>query len=284
MCFNHLSSGDQGKARHAASATSAWGASIDPRRWRYRYAVITVYTCKNIKRVWYRYVFVTWRAIESIVPSSSRIQIRISTTFSSGIVAGRYGSGRGRHNTEIKGAVLWAGSRKHFPSGRLAPSNSSIKTCSSTAGSSRIGVCGYSSGKGRCTAEMQCAILRARREKQFTSGDNARSNRGTKPCSRTGGSRKTIADDHRSWQKGRKTEIHCAVLWARRGKFFTNGRIAPSNGRTKTRTSTGVSRIYQFVATAAREVGTILKISVLSCGRGAGNIPRTAASLPLTAK
>ena len=143
-------------ASHLASTTSSCGASIDPRRWHDRYAVVTGCTCTSNQCVWCRYVTGTGGAITSIVPSNSSIKHFLSTTFSSRIVAGHYSSGYGRRYTELHDAVLWAGRRKNFTSGRLAPSSSSLNTCSSTVGSSRISVGG--DGREKAGALLKCSV------------------------------------------------------------------------------------------------------------------------------
>ena len=61
-----------------------------------------------------------------------------------------------------------------------------------------------------------------------------------------------------------------------------SGRFAPSNCSIK------LEAVLEFpgalvVTTAARKASSIMKFSVSSCGRGAGNISQAAASLPLTA-
>ena len=160
--------------RHSASATSAGGASIDPRRCRDRKAVVTVCICTNSKCGWCWYVSGTGGPIKSIAPSYSSIKIGTSAGISSRIVVGGYNSGENRLNTEIQCAVLWARRGKNFTSGCIAPSNSSIKTRSSTDLPGRIFVGGYSNEGNRLNTEIRCVIVWPRHGKKITSGSIAR--------------------------------------------------------------------------------------------------------------
>ena len=78
------------------------------------------------------YVSGTGGPIKNIVPSNSRIKTRISTEISCRIVVGGYSSEQSRHNAELQCAFVWARCGKNDASGRIAPSNSSSKTRSST--------------------------------------------------------------------------------------------------------------------------------------------------------
>ena len=62
-------------------------------------------------------------------------------------------------NTAILCAVLWARRGKNLTSGRIAPSNSSIKTRSSTEFPRGIVVCRYSSEGRGLNTEIQCVIV-----------------------------------------------------------------------------------------------------------------------------
>ena len=70
-----------------------------------------------------------------------------------------HSSGQGRRNTEIQSVVLWVRRGKRYMRGRIAASNSNIKTRSSTEFPGIIFACSYSNEGSRLNTEIQYVIL-----------------------------------------------------------------------------------------------------------------------------
>ena len=226
--ISNLYSNYQGVACHAASATSAGGASIDHRRCRDRRAVVwpaaTVCTCSNSKHGRLLYVSGTGGPVESIVPSSSCMKTRISTGIFSRIVVGGCSRGQSRRHAEIQCAVLWASRGKRCTNGHIAPSNSSNKTRNSTEFPGRIFFSSGGTEGSRLNTEIQCVIEWLRHRKKIpmetslvtnlrvragsdSSGIRGRTTVSNTPSSGTEAGRHLMAKNAAGWREERCVQV-----------------------------------------------------------------------------